>query len=469
MTDQPRTRQELYDRLRQVGREEFILEEMIRYGFWPAQGEIPEDPADVIRRRTEIQQELSQLRQTNRQLHNEQAIRKQQLKQRLEESRRKQQENKERRERERQERAAAWQQLKQQDILYLGEDVSAGLNERDCNEERLQSYNLPVCATAEQIASAIGISIGQLRFLAFNRKTAPISHYIRFKIPKKTGGERIISAPMPKLKQVQHWILHNILEQLEPHNAAHGFRRDRSIVSNARPHVGAAVIINFDLKDFFPSISYPRVKGLFRSFGYSEAAATIFGLLCTEAIREEVELDGKTYYVALTERHLPQGSPASPAITNLLCRRLDKRLSAIATEFGFVYTRYADDLTFSGSGSSLRDINSIFKDTRAIVKHEGLTINDEKTRILRQSSQQEVTGIVTNSQLNVCQKTLKRFRATLYQIEKDGLAGKRWGNSPDTLAAIRGFANFVAMVNPEKGAQFLAQVQRIAEKYQQHQ
>ncbi len=465
MSEQPRTRQELYDRIRQTSKEEFILEDMIRLGFWPAQGTVPQDPADEIRRRGELQRKLDQLKTENRQLHNEQALRKQMLKIRLEESRRKRQETKERQERERLERAQAWRQRKQQEISFLGEGVSGGLNYTDCNEERLRSHGLPMCGTPDQIANAMGISVGQLRFLAFSRKTATISHYIRFKIPKKTGGERLISAPMPRLKNSQSWILVNILEKLELHDAAHGFRRDRSIVSNAQPHVGAEVIINFDLKDFFPSISYKRVKGLFQSFGYSEAAATIFSLLCTEPTVEEVELDDKIYYVATTDRHLPQGSPASPAITNLLCRRLDRRLTGMAGNLGFVYTRYADDLTFSASGDNLRHICNVLRRTESIVAHEGFTINQEKTRILRKSRQQEVTGVVVNEHPNISKKELKRFRATLYQIENDGLEGKHWGNSSDLIASIQGFANFVAMVNPEKGIKFLEQVRRIQEKY----
>lgn len=464
MSEQPRTRQELYDRIRSSSKEEFIVEEMIRLGFWSAQGQIPEDPADEIRRIGELRRELEQLRQENARLFNEKALRKQLLKQRLAESRRKQQETKERRERERLEKSTAWQQRKQQEILYLGENVSGGLNHTTCNQERLQSYGLPVLATAEQIATAIGISVGELRFLAFSRQTSTITHYIRFKIPKKTGGERLISAPMPRLKNAQHWILVNILEKLELHDAAHGFRRDRSIVSNAQPHVKRDIIINFDLKDFFPSISYQRVKGLFQSFGYCEAAATIFSLLCTQPEVEEVELDGKTYYVALTERHLPQGSPASPAITNILCRRLDRRLTQMAESLGFVYTRYADDLTFSASGDSLRHICNILKRTESIITHEGFTINEQKTRILRKNRQQEVTGVVVNTRPNICKKTLHSFRATLYQIEKDGIEGKRWGNSTDVIAAIEGYANFVAMVNPEKGAKLQQQVRLIKDK-----
>ncbi|WP_019498916.1 reverse transcriptase family protein [Pseudanabaena sp. PCC 6802] len=462
---QPRTRQELWDRIRQTSRDEVILEEMIRLGFWPAQGQIPQDPADEIRRRGEIDRELKELRKEDRQLQDEKVLKKRLLEQRLAESRRKQQENKERRERERQAKSEAWQARKTQEILFLGDGVSQGLHHQQGDEQRLRSLDLPICHTPAELAAAMEISIGELRFLAFDRHVSFVSHYVRFQIPKKTGGTRLISAPMPRLKRSQYWILKHILTRISPHDAAHGFRQEFSIVTNAQPHVGADVIINFDLQDFFPSISYKRVKGLFRSLGYSEAVATILGLLCTEPEVEAIEMDGKTYYVALTERHLPQGAPTSPAISNLLCRRLDRRLSEMAENAGFIYTRYADDLTFSSAGDAQRQICNVLKRTESIVTHEGFTINPQKTRVLRSSQQQEVTGIVVNDKLNVDKATLKRFRATLYQIEKDGLEGKQWGNSQNLLSAIHGFANFVAMVNPERGKIFLEQVQRIKQKY----
>jgi RNA-directed DNA polymerase len=465
MTEQPRTRQELYDRIRQSSKEEIILEEMIRLGFWPAAGQRPLDPADEIRRKGEIMRELAELQAENRQLNDEAALKKRALAERMAEAKRKRQETKERRERERQERAAAWTARQQQDIVFLGEGVSGGLGQTACNVERLQRYRLPIFGTAEQLAAAMKMTIGQLRFLAFSRRVSPISHYVRFKIPKKTGGERLISAPMPRLKQAQYWVLDQILDKLELHPAAHGFRRGRSIVSNAAPHCGAEVIINLDLQDFFPSISYPRVKGLFRALGYSEAVATILGLLCTEPDVEAVELDGKTYFVALSDRHLPQGAPTSPAISNALCRRLDHHLAAMAADLDFTYTRYADDLTFSATGEPLRHICSLLNRVEKIVTHEGLILHPEKTRILRKSRQQEVTGIVVNQKLNVDRETLKRFRATLHHIEKDGLAGKHWGNGSDLLSAIEGFANFVAMVNPDKGHPFLEQVKQIKKRY----
>ena len=464
--ERPRTRQELYQRIQEIGRESFIIEEMIRYGFWPETGTLPEDPADEIRRREALYRELNELYSQNRILHNEALLKKQQLQERLAESKRKRQETKERREKERQEKAAIWQAKKEHDIIYLGEDVSKGLNYNEINQEKLTSYNLPILSHAEEIAQAMEINLGELRFLAFHRPISTVCHYTRFKIPKKTGGERLISAPKPRLKKVQTWILTNILEKVELNDASHGFRKGKSIVSNAGPHVGQDVVINLDLKDFFPSISYPRVKGLFQSFGYGEQVATILALLCTEADIEEVELDGKTYYVHLTDRHLPQGSPASPAISNILCRNLDRKLTMMAEELGFVYTRYADDLTFSASGENLRHICNILRRTEAIVKYEGLTINEEKTRIMRKkSSQMEVTGIVVNSKPNIDRKELKKFRTLLFQIERDGLEGKSWGNSNDLLASIQGYANYVAMVNPEKGAEFQAKIKIIREKY----
>lgn len=463
--ERPKTREELYERIRQGRREEFVLEDMIRLGFWPARGELPHDPAEEMHRRAELQREIAELRSKHRHLHNEEALIKELRKRRLEESRRKRQETKERRERERQERAEAWRQRQQGEIVYLGEAVSGGLNHTECDPARLESYGLQPLSTAAEIAAALGITVNELRFLAFDRKTSSVSHYVSFQVPKKTGGLRQISAPMPRLKAVQHWVLRNILERVETHDCAHGFRAGRSIVTNARPHVGAETVVNLDLQDFFPSIGYRRVKGLFRAFGYSEAAATIFGLLCTQPLTEEVELDGRRYFVANGERHLPQGAPTSPAVTNILCRRLDRRLLKVADELGFIYTRYADDLSFSASGESLRHLGNLLERVKAVVTHEGFQVHPDKTRVLRRSRQQEVTGVVVNSKPNVSRRELKRFRATLYQIEKDGPAGKRWGRSPDVIASLQGYANFVYMVNPAKGTELQRRVRAIAEKY----
>lgn len=459
------TRQELYDRIRESSRGEVILEEMIRLGFWPRAGEQPNDPADELRRRGELERQLRSLTIENRKLQNTNALKKAARKRRMEESRRKRKETKQNRLREREECAEAWSRRKQSEIGYLGPQVSAGLKHQQSDEQKLEIQNLPILHDANQLASAMGISVGELRFLSFFRRTSTTTHYKRFSVPKKTGGLRQISAPMPRLKRAQEWILFNILEKIQLHQAAHGFRRGRSIVTNARPHVNSAVVINVDMEDFFPTVTYKRIRGVFRSFGYSEQIATILALLCSEPEVAEVEIDNKTYYVTQSERFLPQGAPSSPSLTNIICRGLDARLTHAATSLGFTYTRYADDMTFSGSPADSTDIGRVLRRIEYVVHQEGFRLNAKKTRVLRSDRRQEVTGLVVNDRVSVPRRTLRQFRATLYQVERDGPAGKRWGHSSNILESIEGFANFVAMVDAEKGADLQEQVAMIIRKY----
>lgn len=460
-------RQEIYDRIRRTSKDEYIVEEMIRLGFWPASSGQPGDPAEEIRRRGELQRRLRALRTEASRLHNVEALEREARKRRMAESRRKRQETKERRLRERAERAEAWRARKSREIIYLGEKVSAGLGDTDGDREKLEAAGLPVMRTAEEVAGALGIAVGELRFLAFHRAVSRTSHYVRFTIPKRSGGERVISAPMPRLKAAQSWILDHLLDKLPVHDAAHGFRRGRSIVSNARPHVGKDVVVNVDLENFFPTVSYRRVKGLFVHMGYSEAVATILALLCTEPEIARTELDGVTYHVALGERFLPQGAPTSPAITNLLCRRLDRRLVAASEKLGFAFTRYADDLSFSASGEAARHIGRLLRQVGWIVDREGFRVHPDKTRVFRRSRRQEVTGIVVNDRPGVPRSTLRRFRATLFQLEKDGPEGKRWGQGrgDDVISSVLGFASYVAMVDPDKGEDLLRRARALVEKY----
>ncbi len=459
------TRQEIHDRIRETSKDEYILDEMIRLGFWPRGGELPEDPAEEIRRRGELERQLRALTTENSRLQNIDAIKKAARKQRMEESKRKRKENRERRLRERKERAAAWHARKKTEIVYLGEAVSGGLNHQESDITKVQSLRLPLLKSANDIASAMDISLGTLRFLAFSRRTATVSHYVRFAMKKKTGGLRHISAPMPRLKRIQHWILTNILQQIPLHRSAHGFRPGRSIVTNAQPHVGSEVVMNLDLKDFFPTITYRRVKGMFRSFGYAESVATILALICTEPDTQKIQLDGQNYFVAQGERFLPQGAPTSPAITNVLCRGLDARLQHLAQQLGFRYTRYADDITFSGGSEAIGNVGQALRRVKYVVTEEGFEVHPDKTRVQRKGSRQEVTGLTVNERVNVPRQQLRKFRATLYQIEKDGPAGKRWGSTTDVIAAIEGFANFVAMIDPERGKVLQQRVSAIIERY----
>ncbi len=456
---QPDSRQELYDRIRQSSRSEVIREEMIRHGFWPADKDLPQVQREALERKKVVANEMNVLRTELNRLQNAEAMRKAIRKRRMEESKRKQADTKERREKERRERAARWEDQKKRDIGYLGQEISpASLRETKTDTARLEQYGLTEYDSVETLAEKMNITVNELRFLAFSRRVSKTTHYQRFRIAKKSGGQRLISAPMPRLKEAQHCVLENILAVIPVHDAAHGFRQGRSIVGNAAPHTGKDVVINIDLKDFFPTITYPRVKGMFRSLGFSEQIAVIFALLCTEPEVDEVKIDGDTYYVTKSERHLPQGAPTSPAITNILCRRLDRRLMKLAETLGFVYTRYADDISFSAKDTSPKNIGKLLRKTGSIVEHEGFTVHPDKTRILHKGRKQEVTGIVVNRGLSVDRKTLRRLRATLFQLEKDGVNGKRWGHGDDVVASVEGYAHFVAMVDKEKGAALLERI-----------
>ena len=447
----PRNRQELYERIQEGSKEEFVLEDMVRLGFWPARGSTPGDPRDEVHRKAELEKQIRALTSEQARLGNLERLKKELRKKRLAESKRKQQETKDRRERERLARAEAWKARKAKEILFLGRGVSGGLSQRTPDAPRLERQGLPKLETPEVLAQALGLSVRQLRGLCYARTVATRMNYVRFALPKKTGGLRLISAPLPRLKAAQHWVLEHLLEKLPVHEAAHGFRAGRSIVSNARPHVGAAVVVNLDLKDFFPTVVYPRVKGFFVKLGYSEASATALALLCTEPDVEEVELDGRRYFVAQGGRRLPQGAPTSPALTNLLCLRLDRRLKGAAGKLGFTYTRYADDLTFSLPKGGSADVGKLLRLVRFVVRKEGFTPHPEKTRVLRRGGQQEVTGIVVNDKPGVDRETLRRFRALLHQLEKSGPQGKQWNGSTDVISSAVGFANYVAMVDPAKG------------------
>jgi RNA-directed DNA polymerase len=462
MADSQPTRQQLYDRIKGSSKESVVLEEMKRLGFWKKDEGVPSPPEILIHKEASLLKELNQLVEQQQKYKNKEQALKEIRKLRREQSRFKREENKRLRKQKREEKAARWKEQKTKDIIYLGEDVSKGLNNKVSDVAKLGTWQLPVLQSVEELAREMQVTVGELRFLGYNRAVSKTSHYRRFYIAKKTGGKRLISAPMPRLKEAQYWILVNILEKIVLNDKAHGFVPKRSIVTNAQPHVKAELVINIDLKDFFPSIHYPRVKGLFQSFGYSEQLSTLLGLICTEPDCDQIELDGTTYYVAGTERFLPQGAPTSPAITNIICRKLDSRLTGITTRLGFNYTRYADDLTFSASGEATTKVKTLLGFIRKIVKEEGLMIHPQKFRVLRKGSRKEVTGLVVNDKPGVNAKELDRFRALLYQIEKDKtLQGKHWKNSPHLLASMKGYASYVAMVDPVKGKSLVERTNKI--------
>lgn len=360
-------------------------------------------------------------------------------------------------ERKRRERAEAIRTRRATDIVFLGRGVSGGLADRRANIERLQTQGLPVLATPADVAKALGLEVSRLRWLAFHSEATAVTHYVRFQIPKKSGGTRELAAPHRDLARCQEWIRIQILERVAPHDAAHGFVAGRSTLSNAVPHVGRAAVVNADLKDFFPSITFPRVKGVFQQLGYSPAAATVLALLCTECPRSRVSYDGRELWVATGPRGLPQGACTSPALSNLVARGLDGRLAGFAKRLGWTYTRYADDLAFSAEGEAMGQTARLLTGLRHIVGDENFTVNEKKTRVQRPKTRQTVTGIVVNRQPNVPRETVRRLRAILHRAKTEGLAAQNRENHPRFEGWVRGMIAYVAMVNPERGRELLAE------------
>ncbi|MBO0929490.1 reverse transcriptase family protein [Fibrella aquatilis] len=461
------TRQEIYNRIQELGsKQSYIAAEMTRLGFWNQGGE-PTIPAELTQQATALQTELNQLMERQRRYQSRQAMLQEMRQARMAAAKQRRLETKVRREAARLARAETWKNKLATTVPYLGDEVSAGLKNTTSDPARLAYFGLPHFDSPLALAQAMSLPLSELRFLAYNRAVSTVSHYKRFYLAKKSGGKRLISAPMPRLKKAQLWVLEHILHKVQPTEFAHGFVTDRSILTNATPHVGQDVVINVDLKNFFPTIGYPRVKGLLTKLGYSEAIATILALLCTEPDTEAVQMDGKTYHVGNGERTLPQGAPTSPAITNLLAYRLDRRLQGMAARFGYAYTRYADDLTFSATGAAAGKANQVLWAVEQIVQSEGFTVHPDKVTVMRKGDQQRVTGIVVNQKPSIDRATLRQFRALLHQIGQSGWESKTWGNpnpTADIQNVVIGYANFVMMVKPDLGRQLRATIAGLISK-----
>jgi hypothetical protein len=319
-------------------------------------------------------------------------------------------------------------------------------------EEALAAHGLPELTSSDDVARLCGIDPDDLPRL-MRPGAAAGAPYVEFSIPKARGGERVISAPRAPLKRAQRAILAQILARLPVHDACHGFVAGRSTVTNAAPHQRAAVVIKMDLHDFFPSIHFRRVAGLFRTIGYGAEVANLLAALTTH--RPVLE-DG----TAVWPGALPQGAPTSPAIANLVARRLDARLSGLAQRVGAAYTRYADDLTFSFAAEPEIPLGRLCWWIDGICQHEGFVEHAAKRRILRRGNQQQVTGIVVNSGLFVPREARRRFRAILANCRRHGIASQARGRE-DFADYLRGFAAYVHMVQPELGAKLIDEVNQL--------
>ena len=261
------------------------------------------------------------------------------------------------------------------------------------------------------IAKAYGykldkFSVKQLRFLA--HPEALKNRYKSFTIPKKSGGTRIIHAPHERLKYVLKLFDLLLRTVFDTHEAANGFVNDRSIVDNARMHVQSNFILNVDLKDFFDSFDRNQIKMFF--YKHLTQGNEKLAFILASLVTNPFVVDGGERFT------LPQGSPVSPYLTNLLCKKLDKDLTSFAARKNVKYSRYADDITFS-SQQNVFD-QSFMEDFKSIIKNHRLQLNPKKTRLQSKAYRQEVTGIITNQKLNVRRAYVKDLRLYIHWIEK---------------------------------------------------
>lgn len=290
---------------------------------------------------------------------------------------------------------------------------------------RIHKNELPIIYSQHHLAALVGFDQSYLRFAVFSQDR----FYRRFTIPKRSGGAREIAEPLPNLKKIQRWILDNILYRIPPSPYAKAFVSGRSIKENARFHRRQKMVLTLDVRDFFPSLSIKLVNRFFSSCGYSKKVAYNLTRLCT--------LNGG----------LPQGASTSPALANILFKKLDLRIAEYCKSKAVRYTRYADDLTFSGSFAEGELIRRVKKELKTL----NLELKDSKTRLMLGHQRQEVTGIVVNNKLQVPRELRRNLRQAIFYIEKYGLENhltKLRELRANFVAHLAGQANFVLFVNP---------------------
>jgi hypothetical protein len=340
--------------------------------------------------------------------------------------------------------------------------------------EALADLRIPALSTSGELAAWLGESPDQLDWLADELRThrlaerAPLQHYHYAFIGKRGGRARLVEAPKARLKAIQRRILREILSAVPVHACAHGFVPGRSCLSGAQVHAGEAVVISFDLAEFFPSIGRARVQGLFRSLGYPWTVSNRLAGLCTTATPASVFLrppaaQRPDWGVRALYRapHLPQGAPTSPALANLLAWRLDRRLHGLARAVGANYTRYADDLAFSGGEDLASGFARLGKAVETIAREEGFSLNPDKTRFMPRSARQRVTGVVVNDHCNTGRAEFETLKAILHNCARTGPAPQNRAAHVDFYRHLDGRVAWVEQVNPPRGAKLRRLFDRI--------
>ncbi len=350
------------------------------------------------------------------------------------------------------------------------------------SEPRMDRRPWPVPSLPAQadLADWLGVTNAQLDWLSDApglERTSPPGRWRRYRytwIPKRSGGQRLLERPGLDLARVQRKVLHGILDRIPAHDSAHGFVSGRGVRSFTAPHVGRAVVVRVDLEDFFLSVRPARIWGVFRAAGYPEGVVRALAGLCTNRTPGAVmaQASAPTSLAAAASRwrwsrrfearHLPQGAPTSPALANLAAYRLDVRLSALAAAMGARYTRYADDLAFSGDAALARRTRRLLHLVSRIVREEGFTPRAGKTRVMSRSTQQRLAGVVVNARPSVPRADHDRLKAILHLCRTRGPESQNNTGHPDFRAHLLGRIAWVSHLNPTRGARLRALFDQIA-------
>lgn len=300
-------------------------------------------------------------------------------------------------------------------IAPVVKGARAATPKREPGPETLEAYGGPPPQTLKDVAKLLDVSAHQLTYALYS---APENRrYATFEIPKRTGGMRRIDSPIGVIRTGQTRLAPILAKLHRPHPASQGFLEGRSILTNAEAHVGQRLVLNVDLADFFPTINFGRVRGLFRAppFFMGDAAATVCAQLCT------------------FRNGLPQGAPTSPMLSNFIATGLDRRLHRLARENRCKYSRYADDLTFSTGapvfpvslcaplGEGMNAPVQAGPSLAAQISASGFAVNPRKVRLQRRSVRQSVTGVTVNEKPNVERERVRRIRAMVHAWRKFGL------------------------------------------------
>lgn len=329
-----------------------------------------------------------------------------------------------------------------------------------------KAWRIPKIESAPALADWLGTDLGYLEWFAdlkglgYKNDNPKLRHYYYRVLAKDSGDVRLIEAPKQALKKLQQRILSGILDQVPAHPATHGFVKGRSIKTYVAPHTGQRIVLRMDVRNFFPSFRAARIAGFFRTLGYPESVADLLAGIVTTATPREVwrgvRPAGDAVQIWETHKmyarpHLPQGAPTSPALANLCTYRLDCRLAGLAESAGARYTRYADDLAFSGGEGFASRVERFSTHVAAILLEEGFAVHHRKTRIMRQGVRQRLAGVIINRHANILRRDFDLLKATLANCARQGPQTQNRAAHPQFRQHLLGRISFVEMVNPRKG------------------